>query len=266
MLDTTVFASAGLREVVASFRDYRAAWRLGITAFRKLCHGTAPTDLGEVLTFLCVSRSISDSLGFYRGFDYTPRFLEDLNRWQLIFSSQSDRHLDLFKEAVSLIWSADLDSMSHVAGNTVKEEIQYFHGLACCIVDQAGELLRRGPSGGNSLEWSQRRWRERTGWHSTTERTGWHSMTESDATAEIDNPNSSRPGENQYEPAPPELSATHQIQQCPLRQEISQGRQLATVQPLVSFLMAGTIFCIVLMFLSRKFDAEPYKASINAPC
>jgi hypothetical protein len=69
-----------------------------------LSHGQALTTLGNTMAFLCLAKVIIEALEDIDSTDRSDQFLRDLDRWELLFNSKTDRHS--FREAISLMWSA----------------------------------------------------------------------------------------------------------------------------------------------------------------
>jgi hypothetical protein len=86
MTEATSSSPADFSQLGARFKNHTEAWSAGITTMRRLCNGKQPRGLQNTVAFLCISRAISETLDSTNGSDYTSQFLEDLVRWQVLFT------------------------------------------------------------------------------------------------------------------------------------------------------------------------------------
>ncbi|KAI9759870.1 MAG: hypothetical protein M1840_003072, partial [Geoglossum simile] len=212
------------------------AWAHGIRTLRGLCSGEPPRNLDDAIAFLCVSRAVSGTLDSNGDFGYTNQFLQDLDRWQILFTSDTTA-LTAYREAVRMMWDVVLDENLPCSEQASKlETLTYFQALASTMVHQTNGFLGLRGASDRGLESSQERWRLRKAKSiQTEERTPLPSGSRTKSSNTID-------------PKPPDPPA--QPKGYLLRREINEDNSSAKTSPIVVVLMAGAIFAIVVLFLT----------------
>ncbi|GAB1316383.1 hypothetical protein MFIFM68171_06593 [Madurella fahalii] len=140
----------GMAWIEDQFSDYRKAWQSGIRTLRNISGSRLPQDLGEVMAFLCVCKTASETLDLFTASGYTARFFADLRRWGILFDSKSN--FELYKDAVRNIWGYNLlDAIDKTSGHEIEDLLLYAQSLASSLVGAAssliGSTIRGGPDG-----------------------------------------------------------------------------------------------------------------------
>lgn len=255
-----------------TLRDHRKAWAYGIKTLRRLCNGEAPHSLAHTISFLCLSKAISETLDTNGACKYGNQFFQDLDRWQILFASNVTS-LDAYKEAVQLMWGIELpQKVDHSDKACQLETLIYFQNLASTLASQTRELFTcsRDPSG-TGLEPSQECWRRRISQHplnsettykfSGAQNSGGTStqvfMVKDPKPPDPQPPGPQPPDPQHSDPQPPNPrlpdpqppNPEPQQKESNLRKQVNSDTSSARMDPIVALLMAGAIFAIVLLFL-----------------
>ncbi len=227
------FFSASHHDTMAwiggQFSDHRKAWQSGIRTLRNISGGRLPQDVGEVMAFLCVCKSASETLDFFTASEYTSRFFADLRRWSILFDNPSN--FDVYKDAVRRIWGHDLLATFDETSSYVLDEslLQYAQGLVSSLVGATSIVIGLTLGGrADGLTQSQQRWRERH------------------ASPPPPPPNEDPESAN---PKPPDILPE---EKSPLQREIRNNDSSTHISAKLVLLMAGAIFAILLIFLCCK--------------
>lgn len=84
------------------------AWKTGVRTLRGLCEGRLPRSLNETIMFLGVAKAMSEVVDPQNAESGESEFLEDLNRWQVLYDTRQDA-LEDFKAAVHAIWGVQVE-------------------------------------------------------------------------------------------------------------------------------------------------------------
>lgn len=109
MLKAAESSSTCFRELGQQLPTYRTSWSAGIRTLRSLSRGETPTSFANIMAFLFVAKSISDTLDRIEGHDRRADFFQDLGRWKLLFTSTSDT--DAYRDAINSMWGVVLDEL-----------------------------------------------------------------------------------------------------------------------------------------------------------
>ena len=239
MIKASQRSSTQFRELSQRFRGYREAWSAGIRTLRNLCSGESPRYVGDTIAFLCLAKAISETLQRTSICDQSEQFLEDLDRWQVLFTSKADR--DSYRDAIHSMWGVVLDENVSSPRQVDSDVLVHFQGLASTLVNQASESLGFDTLNDTGLECSQQWWQLRNNIVPSS----------TDSSNNIPDLHPTGGGDAQSQeivhPQPPDPAdcSTRMI----LRQEVEADVSSATVKPMVILLMAGAIFAIVVIFL-----------------
>jgi ankyrin repeat protein len=226
----------GFRDLGSRFLVRREMWAHGVNTLRRLCNGKPPRGLDDTIAFLCVSRAISETLDGNGNYDYTNKFLQDLDRWQILSASDITVLLS-YREAVQMMWGVVLNkNMPRLEQASKLETLTYFQSLASTMVSQEIGLPGFRSASNRGLERSQQRWRLR---ESRPFRNGEHSTSFSNSQTQPSTALNSKP------PDPPVRAKEN-----PLHQEINRDNSSAKMSPIAVLLMAGAIFAMVIFFLT----------------
>ncbi|PQE19083.1 hypothetical protein CJF30_00007439 [Rutstroemia sp. NJR-2017a BBW] len=254
IINATRRSSTEFRELSQTFSAHREAWSAGIRTLRSLCSGKPPSNLSSTIAFLCLAKAISEALHDIGGCDRSEQFLLDLDRWQLLFNSEADS--ESYRDAVYLMWGVRLDEilprqrtvfygqryfMILLEETPPRQDLEYFQQLASALVSQASESFSfdTGILNDTGLEASQQRWKLRNNMNSSSTRLTvipQSSIQTTDAQLPKFVP-----------PLPPDLPVRSTERN--LSQEIAADTSSPPIEPIVTLLMAGMIFAIVLIFL-----------------
>lgn len=240
MIHAAEDASTDFQEFTEAFQNRRYAWQTGIMTLRMLCNGKLVSGIGEILTFLCVARAISETLDFFSGSDYRQQFLYDLKRWEIAFD---DRTLNAYREAVLKIWNIELDKIFRPGDGSTANIVQHFGDLASSLVRQTTGLFEICHPRSNSLEHSQRQWRQRQSQVS-------YPINSDPGFCWSMNPAGQLPEDTPSEPKDPD-QPVHNRGRSPSKM-IHANAPPVYINPKVIVLMAGAIFMCVLVFFLGK--------------
>ena len=206
---------------------------------RRLCSGKPPRGLQNAVAFLCISRAMSETLDSTNGSDYTSQFLEDLERWQVLFTS---KELEAYRELIHSMWRIVLSenkSKSWKASDFLT--LTRFQALLSTLIRQTNEPVNLHGPHDQSLRCSQQRFLARS--------------CQTSAEPEVDIPTAnldSSDGSNSQppdgiEPKPPDIPIAPEI--ISLKEHVENDISAASLNATVVVLMAGAIFAIVIIFL-----------------
>jgi hypothetical protein len=65
------------------------------------------------MSFLCLAKAISETLQSTGACDHNEQFLQDLDRWQVLFTSEADR--DAYRDAMHSMWGVALEEKTYQA-------------------------------------------------------------------------------------------------------------------------------------------------------
>ncbi|PQE23546.1 multiple ankyrin repeats single kh domain protein [Rutstroemia sp. NJR-2017a BVV2] len=241
MIDASRRSSTGFRELSQTFPRYREAWSAGIRTLRSLCGGAPPINLSNTIAFLCLAKAISEALQELGGCDRSEQFLLDLDRWQLIFKSKADS--DPYRDAVYSMWGVTLDENLSNQNQVDSDDLLYFQELASTLVSHASESFDfdagTGALNDTGLGASQQRWQLR------------NEMNPPGTNSSAIPPGSIQTTDAQPPEFVPPLPPDPQVRSTErnLSQAVAADISSATIEPIVTLLMAGMIFALVVIFL-----------------
>ncbi|KUJ17123.1 uncharacterized protein LY89DRAFT_782321 [Mollisia scopiformis] len=216
----------------------RPAWKVGMSILRKLTRGQVSRKVGETVMVLTILKSMSNvlSLRDRESSDSQAKFLNDLARWQWIFSSE-DGSLQDFRRAALVLWGVTLtgDSDLNMPPEVDQLTSMLFQVMAMNLMAKMSPLLHPQGSGDfeeNGLLASQSRWKASHGKHTCGRR---NLDTEYGESARA--PTFMAPGCREDDPD--EFSR---------RFSLLQPTPVVTFEPVFQSLASGAIFCIMILF------------------
>lgn len=240
MVSSASGSATEFRRLSASFLHYRDTWDAGIHTMRNLCGGHFPKSIAETIPFLCLARAMVETLkDLYYG-NYLEDFIADLPRWQMIFSSNDQQQdLETYREAIWSMWNVRVDS---VEAPDFDETVERFHDLASALASKADLIY--GASSPNTSEMSKQ------------DCGGEQRQTASGIWVEGAKPSSddASPFVTQDDTV---LIEDHLLTP---KSWSTPGRTLAEeirrdptiVEPLATFLIAGAVFAIIIVYLQGE--------------
>ncbi|KAF8866047.1 hypothetical protein BDZ45DRAFT_683994 [Acephala macrosclerotiorum] len=244
MTEATLDSSTDFSQPGTRFKNHREAWNAGISTMRRLCNGKPPRGLPNTVGFLCISRAMSETLDSTNGSDYTSQFLEDLERWQVLFTSNE---LEAYRELIHSMWGTVLSenkSKSWKASDFLT--LTHFQALLSTLIRQANEPVSLHGPHDQSLRCSQQRFLARSHQSSAEPEVGL-------PTASLDSSDGSNPQPpDDIEPKPPDIPIAPE--KIPLKEHIENDISAASLNVTVVVLAAGAIFAIVIIFLQWLRD------------
>lgn len=230
--------------------NYSKGWSRGLAVLRGLCREQVPSTLYDTLMFLALARAICISRGAKGDSDYHPKFIADLGRWQVLFSTE-DGSLSAYQKAVRDIWRASDEDLER-AHTTDSTSLIYFREIAMSLVSGLHPSLNNNVDNGNGLLASQEHWRmERVPDSPETKRPEPFDMQFPENAVERGRrPPLDTPGlvSSEDENGPQTLET-----QVPLRDAIAIDARRWTCNPIVILLIASFCFGAVLLFVRGRF-------------
>jgi hypothetical protein len=235
-------SSTTFRELGRIFQGHRDTWEASIRTVRSMARGERPT-LANTIAYLCFVKAISDTLQSDTTCDYTEPFFQDLARWELLSTQESDR--DAYRDAIHSMWGVALNEKMSNEKQVDYNVTMRFFSLASTLISDASEhfdldRLNRG------FEQSQHAWQSR------------NNQISSDTDSDIESKHhisifqvSKASGQQASEikdakPPDPDLDIGSKLDT--LRQTIHHDKS-AVPDSVVIFLMMGAAFSIVVIFL-----------------
>ena len=244
MINAAQKSSTEFRELSIKFEDRRDTWDAGIETVRRLKNGERPTLPGTI-AFLCVAKAISETLHNSGSYDYAEPFLQDLVRWQLLFTEGAGR--DGYRDAIQSMWGVSLDDIASSKGQVDPDVTERFQELASTLISDASKQFGFHGFNEGGFEQSQQEWQLRNS----------QSPSDIDFSNDISNIQVSE-GSSQVseipdtEPPDPDIGSDQNY----LRQGIRDDKSAVT-DHVVVFLVMGALFAIVLIFLQCKSPRNP---------
>jgi hypothetical protein len=239
MTEATLDSSADFSQMGTRFKNHREAWNAGISMMRRLCNGKPPRGFQNAIAFLCISRAMSETLDSTNGCDYTSQFLEDLDRWQVLFTS---KELEAYRELIHSMWGIVLsENMSKSWKASDFLTLTHFQALLSTIIRQTNEPVNLHGPHDQSLRCSQQKFLARS--HQTSAESEVNLPTENLDSSDRSDP----PPPDAIEPKPPDIPIA--LEKIPLKDRIENDILAASLNVIVVGLMAGAIFAIVIIFL-----------------
>lgn len=224
--------------------DTHRAWNIGFKALRGLCNKKLPCNLNETLLFLCVARSMAM---VFDDEQIKEQFSDDLPRWQILYSEDTFL-LQNFIQAVNRIWNIDLTRFQQPEfkdRELLAVTLQDFQNFALHLQDWVERDWNLQYLDDWSMLATQARWRERRKCFPATSSNPVHevySRTKHDNTLEYI------------------ASQDDNIGDPPKTVPPEQSCDMPTVLTLV---LAGTIFAIVIAFWLGKYIRRFLKVKVN---
>lgn len=239
MMEVTLDSSADFSQFSTRFKNHREAWSAGISTMRRLCNGKPPRGLQNAAAFLCISRAMSETLDSTNGTDYISQFLEDLERWQVIFTS---KELEVYRQLIHSMWGSVLSE------NTSKSwkpsdflTLTHFQALLSTFIRQSNEPFNLYGPHDQSLRCSQQSFLARNHYTLGEPKIDL-------PTTDLDSSDESGPEPpDGIEPKPPDIPIAPQ--RISLKEHIDNDISAASLNATVVLIMAGAIFAIVVIFL-----------------
>jgi hypothetical protein len=239
MTEAMLDSSADFSQMGTRFKNHREAWNAGISTMRRLCNSKPPRGFQNAIAFLCISRAMSETLDSTNGSDYTSQFLEDLDRWQVLFTS---RELEAYRELIHSMWGIVLsENMSKSWKASDFLTLTHFQALLSTFIRQTNEPVNLHGPHDQSLRCSQQNFLARS--HQTSAESEVDLRTENLESSDRSNP----PPPDSIEPKPPDIPIA--LEKIPLKEHIENDISAASLDVIVVGLMAGAIFAIVIVFL-----------------
>lgn len=228
------------------------AWKSGIAVLKGLTKGQVPTTMNEILMFLAIAKSIATVKFFHDdgATNYYSQFDQDLVRWQAVFASNLN-YLSMFRMLVYDLWQVDLENSPNERGSLIHPgALLSLQDIALRLVDEGTPLLlddRNGRSRTSKfgLLFSQKQWRQTVltekfeGDGTNGQSPKLNTLETGDRVPEAALPRSRPPddcSEGYTRHVSPPINPIH-----------------AHVNPLISLLMAGAIFAMIIAFLLGMF-------------
>jgi hypothetical protein len=205
--------------------------------------------------------AIVKSLGDNGYHECLEEFLGDLSRWQELFRSNAEE-LAAYRDVMHSMWGVVLDPVTDSRrdrgwlrfwgwAEVVDEEaLIRFQHLASSLVSHANEFFDLEVFGNEGLERSQHKWLERTS----------QTLSINDPPNNTANLRFSEVSSAElWEPVPlrpPDPSLSSNI--IPLRERIEVDVSDPVVDPMVTLLIAGAVFAIVIVFLQGTFISSHF--------
>jgi ankyrin repeat protein len=239
MTEATLDSSADFSQLGTRFKNHREAWNAGISTMRRLCNGKPPRGFQNAVAFLCISRAMSETLDSTNGCDYSSQFVEDLDRWQVLFTS---KELEAYRELIHSMWGIVLsENMSKSWKASDFLTLTHFQSLLSTLIRQTNEPVNLHGPHDESLRCSQQKFLARS--HQTSAEPEVDLPTENPESSDRSNP----PPPESIEPKPPDIPIA--LEKIPLKEHIENDISAASLNVIVVGLMAGAIFAIVIIFL-----------------
>jgi hypothetical protein len=148
-------------DILRRFSSHIKAWQAGVAVLRELSSGDLPWDVGQVIALLCVCGAISETLDSHTGSTNNNQFLDDPERWGVLFDCKVK--CDLYKDAVQHIWGVDLSLArgKPFLHDTRLDLLMYARGLVSSLVQDVSKIVDPSSNTHNNLGHSQRRWLQR---------------------------------------------------------------------------------------------------------
>ena len=230
---------------------WQDAWRIGFRVLREFCKDIPPKTLNDTIMFLGVAKAMSRMIR-KQDPDNQEDFLQDLARWQLVFSIE-DGSLEDFQNAVYAIWKTQL-SMCTPLSIPDFETMASLQELARQFVSRANSLLGLRDIIHDGFLATQQRWRSNVQSHHSKYPSddgtfhGAHFPVQEDEVPVVT---------PYFDPPMPDCTSGSQhgcITDSPQSTKLSEDDSSAKCQTLTAFLMAGAIFAIVVSFLLSMLD------------
>lgn len=248
----TLQSVTSFRNLDETLNDHRKAWAYGITTLRRLCKGKVHHDLAHTLAFLCLAKAISEAQDKNGACENSTDFFQDLERWQILFEADPTS-LEAYKEAVRLMWGIELNQRVNASEKAPQlETILYFQALASALVNQTRELFAYpcNPND-NGLERNQECWRQRFSQNSSNSENSYSllgSQSSGGTGTQVLEAKDPKPPDIQYpDPLPPDPKSPQK--KSVLREQVNHDITSVGMSRVVTVLMAGAIFAIVLLYL-----------------
>lgn len=206
---------------------------------RRLCNGKPPRGLQNAVVFLCISRAMSETLDSTSGSDYTSQFLEDLERWQVLFTSKElEAYRELIHSMCRIVLSENKSKSWKASDFLTSTQLPSLFLYAHPSNQRASQLHRPHDQ---SLRCSQQRFLARSYRTSAEPKVDL-------PTANLDSSDgsNSQPPDG-IEPKPPDIPIAPE--KIPLKEHLQNDISAASLNATVVVLMAGAIFAIVIIFL-----------------
>jgi hypothetical protein len=252
MEEASQLSSTEFQQLRNSFQNHREAWAAGIRTMRRLCNGKSPRGLHNIAAFLCISKAISETLDGAEDGYYSTQFLHDVERWQVLFTSEE---LSAYQALVHAMWGVCLSESPSQSGEALDLlTLTDFQSLLSALISQE-ENLSFHHTHKHGLEISQRRFLSRNYPHSA------HLNTTASVSAL--GPLGGRDSQS-LETPPPEPPDIHPSARtnC-LEENIKSDLSAACLNVTVVLLMAGAIFAIIIIFLQGlsliRILIQPYR-------
>ncbi|KAH8756492.1 hypothetical protein F5882DRAFT_418277, partial [Hyaloscypha sp. PMI_1271] len=129
-------SSTTFRELGRIFQGHRDTWEASIRTVRSMARGERPT-LANTIAYLCFVKAISDTLQSDTTYDYTEPFFQDLARWELLFTQESDR--DAYRDAIHSMWGVALNEKMSSEGQVDNDLTMRFFSLASTLISDVSE-------------------------------------------------------------------------------------------------------------------------------
>lgn len=234
MLRASSKSSTKLSELSNILPRHVDTWTAGMKTMRKLCKGERPKNVYDTIAFLCLSRAMLETLGKLHHADYKDDFDLDLHRWQMLFMDEDEGgDLEAYKEAVLLMWGVTLHRIDE--SDPDGAIIQRFHDLATLLAGNADDIYGNSPlSDPNVVRLEQ------------NEHSQFQNRDDLIQVTRGDEHMRDRKGKNVQLQQPAFPDRAPQAPRRTLAKEIQ--RHPTIVEPLATFLIAGSIFAIVILF------------------
>lgn len=146
-------------------RNPKVAWKTGKDTLKRLCRGSLPRDLNEVLMFLLIARAMSVVSDSHCSTSLVCScsccmFSEDLRRWQILFVDEPIL-LNTFREAVKDLWNIDLFH-SPIPKIPAGDQLDQFLHITSRIVGNMGQALELVDAENGTFLQVQNSWKTRT--------------------------------------------------------------------------------------------------------
>ncbi|PMD17240.1 hypothetical protein NA56DRAFT_282038 [Hyaloscypha hepaticicola] len=244
---TTEFQQLG-----KSFQNHREAWAAGIRTMRRLCNGKSPQGLHNIAAFLCICKAMSETLDESNDGYYSAQFLDDLERWQVLFKP---KELGAYQALIHSMWGVCLPESAPQSWEASEFlTLTHFQSLLSAFISQE-ENLSFHNTHKHGLESSQRRFLSRNDQYSA------HLNTLASVSA-LD-PSEGKDSQS-LETPPPELpDKLLSARTNGLEENIESDLSAACLNVTVVLLMAGAIFAIIIIFFQGIGGSSKF---INNSC
>lgn len=246
-------SSTKFKELSETFPHHRDTWAVGIKTMRNLCRGNIPTNITDTIPFLCLSRAMVDAFKEAHYGDYLEDFNSDLPRWQMLFASD-DKTADLegYRDAIMSMWNVELDNIK--PSEFDETILQRFNDLASTLATKADVLYEESSLKG--MDTPDARHLESTPFMTPP-------FPQAEGPVSYTDENSLFSGQEDLSwlhnlPPPqqpwgvPGLTLAEQIKRDP-----------TIIEPLATFLIAGTIFAITVVYLQGNLRKKMSLPSVS---